>query len=79
MVSHPLWVSFICKRKRLGKMTSKDPSGSKLCDYILNVRTTWCLLASPLVKLPIIYLINRKHTPIAIDQPSLKMRVSGFL
>lgn len=70
---------FICKQKSLDKMISKDLSSSKFCDYILNVRTTWHLLASPLMKLPIIYLIQRKHTPRATDQPSLKMRVCGFL
>lgn len=60
-------------------MISKDLLSSKFCDYILNVRTSWHLLASPLMKLSIIYLIQRKHTPRVTDQPGLKMRVCGFL
>lgn len=49
-------------------MISKDASSSKFCDYILNVRTMWCLLASPLMQLTIIYLIKEKQKPIATDQ-----------
>lgn len=51
---------FIYTHKRLDNMTSKGPSSSKFCDYILNVRTAWCLLASPLLELPVIYLTKKK-------------------
>ena len=60
-------------------MISKEPSSSEFCDYSLHVRTMWYLLASPVMKLPILYLIKEKQKPIATDQPSLKRRVCGFL
>lgn len=70
---------FICTLNKLDKMTSKDPSSSKFCDYILNVRTTWCLLASPLMKLTIIYLVKKKAYTNSNRSAKPKMSVCGFL
>lgn len=36
-------------------------------------------LVLPLMKLPIIYLMSKKYTPIATGQPLLQTRVCGFL
>lgn len=36
-------------------------------------------LVLPLMKLLIIYLMNKKHAPITTGQPLLQMRVCGFV